>query len=61
MSMGNVVGRSSFVTPAPSSGYPAGGWMGLGVGGWVGGWVSQNPGRALTPPSPPVSLVAMAW
>ena len=33
----------------PPSGYPAGGWVGLRVGGWV----SQNPGRANFTPSPP--------
>ena len=38
--------------PPPPQGYPAGGWVGLRVGGWV----SQNPGRANSPPPPPVSL-----
>ena len=39
--------------PLPPSGYPAGGWVGLRVGGWV----SQNTGRAnLTHSRPPISL-----
>ena len=33
----------------PPPGYLAGGWVGLRVGGWV----SQNPGRAKSPPPPP--------
>ena len=45
----------SVTPPPPPSGYLAGGWVGLGVGGWV----SQIPWGGVggnLPPAPPVSL-----
>ena len=49
MSMGNVGGRPSSVTPP--SGYPAGGWVDLRVNGWV----SQNPGGGQFTPPPGIT------
>ena len=44
-----VVNLKLLCDPPPPSGYPASGW----VGPRVGGWVSQNLGRANIPPPPP--------
>ena len=53
LSMGNIGGRPSSVTPPP----PVYGWAGRQVGVRVGRWVNQNPREASLPPPPPqVSL-----